>query len=53
MQPAIPAFIAAADYVVATAGDLMRKLIVVAERGCLVTTTLKDAVAITTELEGE
>lgn len=33
--------------------DLMRKLIVVAERGCLVTTTLKDAVAITTELEGE
>jgi len=33
--------------------DLMRKLIVVAERGCLVTTTLKDAVAITVELEGE
>jgi putative redox protein len=31
--------------------DLMRKLIVVAERGCLVTTTLKDAVAISIELE--
>ena len=31
--------------------DLMRKLILVAERGCLVTNTLKDAVAISVTLE--
>ena len=31
--------------------DLMRKLIALSERGCLVTNTLKDAVVITVELE--
>ncbi len=31
--------------------ELMRKLIAVAERGCLVTNTLKDAVAISVSLE--
>jgi putative redox protein len=31
--------------------DLMRKLIAMAERGCLVTNTLKDAVAISVTLE--
>jgi putative redox protein len=31
--------------------DLMRKLIAVSERGCLVTNTLKDAVAISVTLE--
>jgi putative redox protein len=31
-------------------GDLMRKLITMAERGCLVTNTLRDAVVITVEL---
>lgn len=31
--------------------DLMRKLVAVAERGCLVTNTLKDAVRISIELE--
>ncbi len=31
--------------------DLMRKLIVMAERGCLVTNTLRDAVLISVELE--
>lgn len=31
--------------------DMMRKLIALAERGCLVTNTLKDAVLITVELE--
>ena len=31
--------------------DAMRKLILVAERGCLVTNTLKDAVAISVTLE--
>ena len=30
--------------------DLMRKLIAMAERGCLVTNTLRDAAAITVEL---
>lgn len=35
-----------------TDGDLMRKLLVVAERGCLVTNTLKDSVLVTVELEG-
>jgi putative redox protein len=30
---------------------LMRKLIAIAERGCLVTNTLKDAVVLSTELE--
>ena len=32
--------------------DLMRKLVVVAERGCLVTNTLKDAVRLSVALEG-
>lgn len=32
--------------------DEMRKLITVAERGCLVTNTLKDAVRVTIELSG-
>lgn len=32
--------------------DEMRKLITVAERGCLVTNTLKDAVRVTVELSG-
>ena len=31
--------------------DLMRKLVAMAERGCLVTNTLKDAVAISVTLE--
>ena len=31
--------------------DLMRKLIAMSERGCLVTNTLKDAVAISVTLE--
>ena len=31
--------------------DLMRKLIALAERGCLVTNTLKDAVVISVDLE--
>lgn len=31
--------------------DLMRKLVVMAERGCLVTNTLKDAVLISVQLE--
>jgi len=31
--------------------DLMRKLLVLSERGCLVTNTLKDAVAISVTLE--
>ena len=31
--------------------DLMRKLLSIAERGCLVTNTLKDAVLITVDLE--
>ena len=31
--------------------DLMRKLVVMAERGCLVTNTLKEAVVISVELE--
>ena len=31
--------------------DLMRKLIALSERGCLVTNTLKDAVAISVTLE--
>jgi putative redox protein len=31
--------------------DLMRKLVSIAERGCLVTNTLKDAVLITVDLE--
>ena len=31
--------------------DLMRKLLLVAERGCLVTNTLKDAVVISVELD--
>ena len=31
--------------------DLMRKLIALSERGCLVTNTLKDAVVVTVELE--
>ena len=31
--------------------DLMRKLMALAERGCLVTNTLKDAVAISVSLE--
>ena len=31
--------------------DLMRKLIALSERGCLVTNTLKDAVMVTVELE--
>jgi putative redox protein len=31
--------------------DLMRKLVVMAERGCLVTNTLKDAVVLSVELE--
>ena len=32
-------------------GDLMRKLVAMAERGCLVTNTLKDAVRMTVDLE--
>ena len=32
-------------------GDLMRKLVGIAERGCLVTNTLKDAVLISVELD--
>ena len=32
--------------------DEMRKLITIAERGCLVTNTLKDAVRVTVELSG-
>jgi putative redox protein len=32
--------------------SLMRKLIAIAERGCLVTNTLKDAVVLSTELDG-
>ena len=32
--------------------DVMRKLVAMAERGCLVTNTLKDAVALSVELEG-
>jgi putative redox protein len=37
----------------ATHGDaeLMRKLVAIAERGCLVTNTLKDAVSISVDLE--
>jgi putative redox protein len=31
--------------------DLMRKLVTMAERGCLVTNTLKDAVVISVEIE--
>ena len=31
--------------------DLMRKLVAMAERGCLVTNTLKDAVVLSVELE--
>jgi len=31
--------------------DLMRKLIAMSERGCLVTNTLKDAVALSVTLE--
>jgi len=31
--------------------DLMRKLIAISERGCLVTNTLKDAVVLSVELE--
>jgi putative redox protein len=31
--------------------DLMRKLVAMAERGCLVTNTLKDAVSISVEVE--
>ncbi|RPI49058.1 MAG: OsmC family peroxiredoxin, partial [Acidobacteria bacterium] len=31
--------------------DLMRKLIAIAERGCLVTNTLKDAVVLSVHLE--
>ena len=31
--------------------DMMRKLIAIAERGCLVTNTLKDAVALSVHLE--
>jgi putative redox protein len=34
-----------------TDGDLMRKLVAMAERGCLVTNTLKDAVVLSVELE--
>ncbi|MSO29658.1 MAG: OsmC family peroxiredoxin [Acidobacteria bacterium] len=34
-----------------TDADLMRKLILVAERGCLVTNTLKEAVVISVDLE--
>jgi putative redox protein len=32
-------------------GDLMRKLVAMSERGCLVTNTLKDAVALSVTLE--
>ena len=32
--------------------DLMRKLVLMAERGCLVTNTLKDAVVMAVEVEG-
>ena len=32
---------------------LMRKLVVMAERGCLVTNTLKDAVALSVHLDQE
>ena len=31
--------------------DMMRKLLAIAERGCLVTNTLKDAVALSVHLE--